>query len=128
MADNSEKAAYMARILAIVHIVVGFHLFCFGIADLVVSYRSIGFIGFGIWIGVWVSVYGSSNIYLCASLTRKRADIIVHLSCYKPRLINHGNSKAGTSLKYILFFKSVSRGFESFQGVGCEFWLIICLS
>ena len=56
MADSSAKAANMARILAIVHIIVGFLLFCFGIADLVVDYFYTGFVGFGIWIGVWVSL------------------------------------------------------------------------
>ena len=93
------NAASMAKILAIVHIVVGFLLFCFGIADVVVGYFWTGYVSFGIWIGVWVSVSGSSNIYLCASFTRKRADINVHLSCYKLRSINHDNSKICDSLK-----------------------------
>ena len=56
MADTSAKAAQMARILAIVHIIVGFLLFCFGIADLVVGYFWTGYGCFGIWIGVWVSL------------------------------------------------------------------------
>ena len=58
MADTAAKAAKMARILAIVHIIVGFLLFCFGIADLVVGYFSTRWAcaGFGIWIGMWVSL------------------------------------------------------------------------
>ena len=55
MAENSTKAANMARILAIAHIIVGFLLFCFGIADLAVEYFWTGSGCYGIWIGVWVS-------------------------------------------------------------------------
>ena len=55
MADTSAKAAQMARILAIVHIIVGFLLICFGIAERLVDYFFTGDIGFGIWIGFWVS-------------------------------------------------------------------------
>jgi len=54
MADNAGTVANMARILAIVHIIVGFILFCFGIADAVME-NALGFVGFGIWTGVWVS-------------------------------------------------------------------------
>ena len=57
MADNSAKAASMARILAIVHIIVGALLICFGIADLLVPGFWTGYVGFGIWIGVWVSIF-----------------------------------------------------------------------
>ena len=55
MADNSGKVANMARILAIVHIIVGFLLICFGIADRAVEYFWTGYASYGIWIGVWVS-------------------------------------------------------------------------
>ena len=55
MADGAVKAANMARVLAIVHIIVGFLLFCFGIADAVVGYFWTGHGYFGIWTGVWVS-------------------------------------------------------------------------
>ena len=55
MADGAVKAANMARVLAIVHIIVGFLLFCFGIADRVVELFWTGYGYFGIWIGIWVS-------------------------------------------------------------------------
>ena len=55
MADNAGKVANMARILAIVHIIVGFLLICFGIADRAVEYFWTGYGCYGIWIGVWVS-------------------------------------------------------------------------
>jgi len=56
MADTEAKAVNMARTFAIVHIIVGFLLFCFGIADFVVGYFWTGYGCFGIWIGVWVSL------------------------------------------------------------------------
>ncbi|KAL9961033.1 hypothetical protein ACROYT_G029913 [Oculina patagonica] len=62
MADDSPKATKMARILAIVHIFVGFLLFCLGIVDLVVGYFWSGYVGFGIWIGVWMCITGSLGI------------------------------------------------------------------
>lgn len=55
MADNSGNVANMARILAIVHIIVGFLLICFGIADRAVEYFWTGYGCYGIWTGVWVS-------------------------------------------------------------------------
>lgn len=55
MAVNSEKVVNMARNLAIVHIIVGSLLICFGIADRAVEYFWTGYGGFGIWIGIWVS-------------------------------------------------------------------------
>ena len=55
MADTSATAAQLARILAILHIIVGCLLFCFGIADFVVGYFWTGYGCFGIWTGVWVS-------------------------------------------------------------------------
>jgi len=55
MVENSAKVAKMARILAIVHIIVGVLLICFGIADRAVEYFWTGYVGFGIWIGLWVS-------------------------------------------------------------------------
>ena len=56
MAD-SVKLANMVRLLAIVHIIVGFLLICFGIADRVVEYRDswTGYWYYGIWMGIWVS-------------------------------------------------------------------------
>lgn len=55
MAYNSEKVVHMTWILAIVHIIVGFILFCFGIADLAVDFFWTGYGCFGIWSGLWVS-------------------------------------------------------------------------
>ena len=61
MADKSENVVKMARFLAIVHIIVGFLLISFGIADGVTSFLYYsynfwtGYVFFGIWIGVWVS-------------------------------------------------------------------------
>lgn len=52
MADTEAKAVNIARTLALVHVIVGFLLFCFGIADLVVYYFWTGYGCFGIWIGV----------------------------------------------------------------------------
>ncbi|KAJ7376824.1 hypothetical protein OS493_032290 [Desmophyllum pertusum] len=62
MADNSAKIAYMARILSIAHIIVGFLLFCFGIADLAVPYFWTGYVSFGIWIGAWAGVFMGFSI------------------------------------------------------------------
>ena len=59
MADSSVKAAKIARVLAILHIIVGFLIICFDTADrfFVGSFwTTYGY--FGIWIGVWVSVSG----------------------------------------------------------------------
>ncbi len=57
MADNSAKVVKMARILAILHIIVGVLLICFGIADRTVNNKLWpGGFCFGIWIGVWVSM------------------------------------------------------------------------
>ena len=54
MADNTEAAVKMARLLAIAHIVVGFLLLCFGIADAALMwpslYPAISTICFGIWV------------------------------------------------------------------------------
>ena len=55
MADNSGQVANMARVLAIVHIIVGSLLILFGIAELVVGDPGIGYLCYGIWMGVWVS-------------------------------------------------------------------------
>ncbi|KAL9961758.1 hypothetical protein ACROYT_G030772 [Oculina patagonica] len=62
MADDSPKAANMARVLSIVHIIVGFLLVCFGIADAAVGYFWTGYVGFGIWIGVWMCIAGGLGI------------------------------------------------------------------
>ena len=65
MADNSVKATNSARILAIVHFIVGFLLVCFGVADYVVGTWT-GIIGMGIWTGIWVSrISNSSNADFC---------------------------------------------------------------
>ena len=75
MADCEVKAAKMARILAILHIIFGFLLICFGIADLVVAplYFWTGVVCFGIWSGGLVS--GRSTKYLLfATVSRKCAD------------------------------------------------------
>lgn len=55
MTDSSVKVAKMARILAIIHIILGFFLVYFGIAERDVDYFWTGHGYFGIWIGVWVS-------------------------------------------------------------------------
>ena len=55
MADNAGRVANMARILAIGHIIVGSLLICFGIADRAMQNSDTGYVGYGIWIGVWVS-------------------------------------------------------------------------
>ena len=55
MADNAGRVATMAGILSIMHIIVGSLLICFGIADSAVGFYDTGHIGYGIWIGVWVS-------------------------------------------------------------------------
>ncbi|XP_078382695.1 uncharacterized protein LOC144665333 [Oculina patagonica] len=62
MADDSSKAANMARVLSIVHIIVGFLLVVFGIADAAVAYFWTGYVGFGIWIGVWMCIAGGLGI------------------------------------------------------------------
>ena len=66
MAENSAKVANMARILTIVHIIVGFLLVCFGIADRVVEYFFTGYGCYGIWIGVWVSLACAYIHYSCS--------------------------------------------------------------
>ena len=55
MADNAGRVANMARILAIGHIIVGSLIICFGIADRAMQNSDTGHVGYGIWIGVWVS-------------------------------------------------------------------------
>ena len=57
MAQTSVKVAKMARFLAIAHIILGFLLICFGIADHAIKFRysRTGEFYFGIWIGAWVS-------------------------------------------------------------------------
>ena len=55
MAENSAKAAKMARFLAITQILNGFLLLCFGIADRLVPEGITGYGYFGVWIGIWVS-------------------------------------------------------------------------
>jgi len=65
MADNLAKYTEKARILAFVHIMVGFLLVCFGIADRIVGTWT-GVIGMGIWTGIWVSrICSSSNVDFC---------------------------------------------------------------
>lgn len=60
----------MARILALVHIIVGFLLICFGIADRAVEYFWTGYGGYGIWMGIWVSK-GSLKIFHLEAMLRK---------------------------------------------------------
>ncbi|KAL9961023.1 hypothetical protein ACROYT_G029903 [Oculina patagonica] len=62
MAHNSFKVTKMARILAIVHIIVGLLLIGLGIAVYTVPYTGWEFFGFGIWIGVLVCVGGCLGI------------------------------------------------------------------
>ena len=53
MADNTEAALKMARLLAIAHIVVGALLTCFGIADAILWppwFPAIYAICFGVWV------------------------------------------------------------------------------
>ena len=68
MADNAATATNSARILAIVHVIVGFLLVSFGVADCVAGTWT-GNIGMGIWTGTWVSRIGSSsNAEFCCFL------------------------------------------------------------
>ncbi len=46
----------LARLLAYANVIVGFLLFCLGITDRILEYASTGSVGFGIWIGTWVSI------------------------------------------------------------------------
>ncbi|XP_078382680.1 uncharacterized protein LOC144665322 isoform X2 [Oculina patagonica] len=62
MAVDSDRVINMARILAIVHIVVGFLLICFGIAERAVEYFWTGYGGFGIWIGIWAGIFMGFSI------------------------------------------------------------------
>ena len=58
MADNSASFAKMARFVAIFQITTGVLLFFFGIADRNARLKTEvgpGSVGFGIWIGIWVS-------------------------------------------------------------------------
>ena len=63
--------ANMARILAIVHIIVGFYLSQFGIADRAVEYFWTGYGCYGIWTGAWVSNACFISILLMQILIRK---------------------------------------------------------
>ena len=58
MADNSRSAAKMARILAIIQIITGGLMLGLGIADRLVEWTWgwTGYVYFGIWIGIWVSI------------------------------------------------------------------------
>ena len=75
MAENSAKVANMARNLAIVHIIVGFLLICFGIADRVVECFWTGYGGYGIWMGIWVSCAFFQVYVACAIFNSKRLSI-----------------------------------------------------
>ena len=55
MADNSAKDVNIARNLAITYLIVGFLLFCFGIADRAIGHFWTGYVCFGVWAGAWVS-------------------------------------------------------------------------
>ena len=68
MTDNSTKATVNARILAIVHVLVGLLLVCLGVVDLLLDTLT-GNICMGILIGLWVSRIGnSSNADICCLL------------------------------------------------------------
>ena len=60
MADVSVNISWIGRILAVAHIIIGLSLFGSGIADVSMQ-EGIGLgyihVGFGIWIGIWVSEY-----------------------------------------------------------------------
>ncbi|KAL9976303.1 hypothetical protein ACROYT_G013587 [Oculina patagonica] len=62
MANDSTKIINTARILAIAHIIVGFLVVSFGIADRVVEYFWTGNGCHGIWMGVWMCVTGILGI------------------------------------------------------------------
>ena len=55
MADVSVNISLIGRILAVTHIIIGFILFGTGITDVSMQGTGLGYIGFGIWIGIWVS-------------------------------------------------------------------------
>lgn len=89
MAGNSAKAVNMARNLAITYLVVGFLLFCFGIADRAIGNFWTGYVCFGVWAGTWVSSPCSvSNImskmfsvYPNIPISMLEGDIIVLIQC-----------------------------------------------
>lgn len=56
MADNAANSILLAKRLAYAHIIVGCPLLCLGITDRIVEYAWTGSVGFGIWIGTWVSI------------------------------------------------------------------------
>ena len=60
MVDNSARATANTRSTAILHVIVGFLLVSFGIADCFTRSWP-GNIGMGIWTGVWVSRIDSSS-------------------------------------------------------------------
>ena len=68
MAENSAKVAKMARILAILHIIVGFLLILCGIADRVVGYFYTGYGYYGIWTGFLMSRVCVYSLTLIQSL------------------------------------------------------------
>ena len=98
MADDTVK---VARHLAIAHIIVGFAMLGFGIADrVVVGDIGVSFYDFGIWIGVWVS-----NVY-CRSAIEHRdhctALKLLHaLACFekKTRGCIEGNKGKSSAFK-----------------------------
>lgn len=51
------KVVVMGRYFVIIYIIVGVLFFCFGIVDYVIQYFWIGYVCFGIWIGIWVSFF-----------------------------------------------------------------------
>lgn len=69
MADNLATAIKNARILAIVHVIVGILLVCLGIIDRLMEISIGGYICMGIWTGIWVSrivsLFDSSNADIC---------------------------------------------------------------
>lgn len=64
MAECSRIVVAMALCLAIGHIVIGFLLICFGIADGVTTDDYTGHIYFGVWIGLWVGDHRINSLYI----------------------------------------------------------------
>jgi len=73
MADNIAKITKL-RNLATTHLIVGFLLFCFGIAEQIVVDTWTNVAYFGIWAGILVSRIG--KIVECYLLTRCTQGIV----------------------------------------------------
>lgn len=62
MADNSATVIKKARILAIVHVIVGILLVWLGIVDHLLEISIGGYICMGIWTGIWMLITGCLGI------------------------------------------------------------------